>query len=164
MKKKLLSGLLVIVLLFGITGCGSDKKEKDSEDNSKIANKLNKIVKKSVDSWDEDGYAHTFSLSDIDDTLEDEGEKYVIIASGDKKFEEAPEVKRYTYDEDDFDDYEGTLYSKYRMLEEDNDVKYVVVLDKKSEKYYMLEIKYKTKKVNKVEKEYPYFENESKLK
>ena len=152
MKKKLLSILLIGLFAITLTACG--------ESSSEISSKMNEIVKSSVYTWDKDGYAHTFSLSDIQNSLNSKGYKYTIIASGDIEFTSAPDAKKYT---ENLDNYSGTLYSNGRMMEKDMNINYCLVLDQESGKYYNIKISYKTHNLNGSEKEYPYFENDKSL-
>ncbi len=152
MKKKLLSILLLGVLIIGLTGCGT---------SSNISEKLNEIVNDSVSKWEKDGYAHTFSFSDIQDSLNKKGYKYTIIASGNKEFTSAVTLTKYS---EKLDNYSGNLYSSGRMLEKDMEVNYCLVLDVESGNYYSVSINYKTTDLNGAKKEYPYFEDETLLK
>ena len=63
-KKFLIFGIIFVlgIMLFVLTGCGSS--------SNNIADALNKVVKTSVDTWQEKGYAHTFSMSDIQSSLD----------------------------------------------------------------------------------------------
>lgn len=161
MSKKFVKFLLFVFLLGGIllvlTGC--DKKDEDSDSKSNnIANAINDVVQKSVNKWESQGYASTFTLSSIQSSLD---ENYVIIASGDMEFTNAPNEKKYS---EYISDYTGNSYSNTRMLEKEFNVEHCVVLDVKSKKYYDLQIEYKTKMLNDVEKEYPIFKNAKQLK
>lgn len=153
MKKTITSIILIGVLLISLTGCGTSKYN--------ISEKLNEIVKSSVDNWDKDGYAHTFSISDIQDSLNKKGYKYIIIASGDKEFTSSVSDSKYT---EKLDNYSGKLYSNGRMMEKDMEINYCLILDQESGKYYNIKISYKTYNLNGSEKEYPYFEDEKEVK
>lgn len=153
MKKRIISILLIGVLIIGITGCGTSK--------TNISEKFNEVVNDSVSTWEKDGYAHTFSISDIQDSLNKKGYKYTIIASGDKEFTSSTSDSKYT---EKLNNYYGKLYSNGRMMEKDMEVNYCLVLDQESGKYYNIKISYKTVNLNGSEKEYPYFENEEEVK
>ena len=156
MKNKILYLSIIAILgimLIILTGCGSN--------SNSIADKLNEIVKSSVDTWQEKGYAHTFTMSDLQSTLNDKGYKYTIIACGDSEFTNATTEKKFT---EYPSNYSGTSYSNTRGLESELSVKYCLVLDTDSQKYYNIEITYKTIKLNDVDKEYPYFQNEKEIK
>jgi len=148
MKKKILNLLLVLGCVFVLVGCGK---------SNKISTLLNDYVKKEVDTWEEKGYAHTFTLSDIQTGLD---KNYVIIASGDEKFTSSPSNTTYT---EKVDNYYGITFSNTRMLEGNMSVFYCLVLDKNANKYYNIEITYKTKEINGIGKDYPYFGNEEEL-
>lgn len=151
--KKILSILLISVFAIALVGC--------EESSSKISSKLNEIVKSGVDASKKDGFGHTFSISDIQRSLIDEGYKYTFIASGDKEFTTAPDEKKYT---ENLNGYSGELYSYSRMMEKDMNVNYCIVLDQESGKYYNVKISYKTYDLNGSKKEYPYFEDDKLLK
>ena len=146
--KKILSILLIGIILIGVTGCGS---------STGVSKELNKVVDVSVSEWKEKDYAHTFTMSDIQSNL---GNDLVIIASGDKEFTKGVTNTSYT---ESIKDYSGSTYSNTRMLEKDMNVNHCLVLDKSSNKYYDVEIIYKTIDLNGSEKEYPYFQNDKEL-
>lgn len=150
MKKILLSLVLVIFVGF-LSGCGQ---------SSDISNKLNEIVKSNVDTWDSNGYAHTFTVSDIQSNLDSKNSNLVIIASGSNEFTNSVTNIRYV---ENLSNYKGDLYSNTRMLEKDMNVNYFLVLNKDNNKYYSVKVTYKTKKLNDVEKEYPYFDSDKEL-
>ena len=150
MKKILLSLVLVIFVGF-LSGCGQ---------SSDISNKLNEIVKSNVDTWDSNGYAHTFTVSDIQSSLDSKNSNLVIIASGSNEFTNSVTNIRYV---ENLGNYRGDLYSNTRMLEKDMNVNYFLVLNKDNNKYYSVKVTYKTKKLNDVEKEYPYFDSDKEL-
>lgn len=137
-------GLMLIVL----TGCGSS--------SNSITDKLNEIVKSSVDTWQEKEYAHTFTMSDLQSSLNDKGYKYIIIACGDSEFTNATTEKKFT---ENPSNYSGNAYSNTRGLESELTVNYCLVLDTEAQKYYNIEITYKTTQINGTDKEYPYFQN-----
>ena len=147
MKNKILLFIIGIISLT-LVGCSS---------SSNIAKEMNKVVDDSVSKWEEKGYAHTFSLSDIQSDLDG---KYIIIASGDKEFTKAVSNTSYT---EKVSDYDGNTYTYTRMMEKDMNVNYCLVLNKDNNKYYNIKITYKTINLNGVEKEYPYFENEKEI-
>lgn len=151
-KKFLIFGIIFVlgIMLFVLTGCGSS--------SNNIADALNKVVKTSVDTWQEKGYAHTFSMSDIQSSLD---KNYVIIASGDEKFTSKSDKTSYS---EDIAGYSGETASNTRMLESDMDVNNCLVLDKSTGKYYNIEITYKTTNLNGTDKEYPYFQNAKEVK
>ena len=150
MKKILLSLVLLIFVGF-LSGCGQ---------SSDISNKLNEIVKSNVDTWDSNGYAHTFTVSDIQSSLDSKNSNLVIIASGSNEFTNSVTNIRYV---ENLSNYKGELYSNTRMLEKDMNVNYFLVLNKDNNKYYSVKVTYKTKKLNDVEKEYPYFDSDKEL-
>lgn len=163
MKKKVLSILIIITMLIGtmviLTGCANDS---NSDKNSnKIVDTLNEIVKSSVDSWQEKGYAHTFTMSDIQSSLNSKGYKYVIISCGDSEYTDSTTNTKFT---ESISNYSGNAYSNTRGLESDLSVKNCLVLDTSSNKYYNIEITYKTIKLNSTDKEYPYFQNAKEIK
>ena len=100
-------------------------------------------------------------MSDLQSTLNDKGYKYTIIACGDSEFTNATTEKKFT---EYPSNYSGTSYSNTRGLESELSVKYCLVLDTDSQKYYNIEITYKTIKLNDVDKEYPYFQNAKEIK
>lgn len=153
MKKKILSIIFISILIIGVTGCGSS--------SSNISSKINEIVTKVVDNSKQNEYAHTFSISDIQNSLNEKGYKYVFIASGDKEFTSAVNEKKYT---ENINNYSGNLYSNGRMMEKDMNVNYCLILDQENGKYYNIKISYKTYNLNDSKKEYPYFEKEELLK
>ena len=151
MKKKVLLFVCLFVTVLSLTGCGSVG----------ISKEMNNIVKSVVDSAEEKGYFHTFTLSEIQSTLNSNGLNYQIIAAGDSSF--TASVTDTTYVER-INGYNGSLYDSSRMLESDHNVKYCLVLDKNSGKYYNIKITYKNIKFNGTNKEYPYFETEKQVK
>lgn len=150
--KKILTITLILFVALLITGCGS---------SNSITDKLNEIVKESTDKWENQGYSNTFTFSALQSSLDDKNYNYVIIASGDKEFEKAETNKKYS---ENLANYEGKTYSMNRMLEKELEVNYCLILDKESNKYYNVQITYKTIKLNDVEKEYPYFEKSNEVK
>lgn len=155
-NKLLLIGIIVIliVMLVALAGCGNNTKDE-------MVDKLNEVVKTSVDKWQERGYGATFSLAGIQNSLEDKKYNYVIIASGDSEFTNAPKDTKYT---ESISNYSGTAYSNARMLEKELSVKNCIILDVELGKYYNVEVTYKTTKLNDIDKEYPYFQNAKELK
>ena len=149
--KKIIYSVLGLVFLFALTGCGS---------SSDISSRLNEVVKDDVDTWVDKGYAHTFTLSDIQNSLNSKGYNLTIIASGDSEFKSSISNTKYT---ESVDNYKGSLYSNMRMLEKDMNVNYCLVLNKDNNKYYSIKITYKTTMLNGTEKEYPYFDNDKEL-
>lgn len=155
MKNKIVAISIIAILglmMIALTGCGSS--------SNNIANILNEIVKSSVDTWPEKG-AHTFTMSDLQDTLNNKGYKFTIIACGDSKFTKATTEKKFT---ENPSNYSGNAYSNTRGLESELTFNYCLVLDTKTQKYYNLEITYKTTQINGTNKEYPYFQNVKEIK
>jgi hypothetical protein len=96
----------------------------------------------------------------IQDYLDDDG-RYVIVASGDTEFKEAPDSTKYI---EKVSDYEGNSYDSFRMMESSTDVNYMVIYDSKTSKYYDVEINYEKTEFNNVEFDYPVFSNAKEIK
>lgn len=163
MKRKILSAFIIIMMLMGtmmiLTGCGNNSSA--DKNSNKITDALNEIVKSSVDSWQEKGYAHTFTISDIQSSINSKGYKYVIISCGNSEYTSPTTNTKFT---ENISNYSGNSYSNTRGLESELSVNNCLVLDTSSNKYYNIEITYKTTKLNDVDKEYPYFQNARELK
>jgi len=71
-------------------------------------------------------------------------------------------IKMYEKKVPEIIDWTST-FSNTRMLEGNMSVFYCLVLDKNANKYYNIEITYKTKEINGIGKDYPYFGNEEEL-
>ena len=101
--KKLFFSLVLVLFVGFLSGCGQ---------SNDVSGKLNEIIKENVDTWKEKGYAHTFTISDIQSSLDSKGYNLVIIASGSNEFTGSVTNVRYV---ENLNDYKGELYSNTRM-------------------------------------------------
>lgn len=152
MRKKFIMVFICAIALIGLTGCGS---------SSNIEKELNDVIEEGLKSWKEKEYGSTFTLSSIQDSLNNKNSTLVIIASGDKEFTEKATITTYT---ESLENYSGSLFSQTRMLEKDMNVSYVLVYDKDSSDYYNVPISYEEFEFESgAKKEYPKFMNSNKL-
>ena len=150
MRKKIFLVICLIVTIVTLTGCGAVG----------IARDMNDIVNASLESSKKGGSFHSFTVSDIQNELYSKGHNYQIIAAGDSSF--TKEVSETSYVER-ISGYNGSLYPNTRVLESGHNVKYLLVLDKISSKYYNVRISYRDYRFNGTTKEYPYFEEEEEI-
>ena len=158
MKKKILSlGIVAIlmIMLVLLTGCGNSS-------SNTIIEELNNVVNAQIDEWKEKGYGTTLSVYAIQNGLDKNNSKYVIVASGDKEFTKAPTITKYT--EKDIEGYDGNSYSQTRMMEKSNTVNYLLVFDSENNQYYSVKSDIQEVENNGVKKEYPVFSDAKELK
>ena len=158
MKKKILSlGIVAVlmIMLILLTGCGNNS-------SNTIIEELNNVVNAQIDEWKEKGYGTTLSVYAIQNGLDKNNSKYVIVASGDKEFTKAPTITKYT--EKDIEGYDGNSYSQTRMMEKSNTVNYLLVFDSENNKYYNIKSDIKEVDNNGAKKEYPVFSDAKELK
>ena len=155
-KKILIIGftLMLAIILITLTGCGSTK--------STIVEDLNGVVNDEVAEWKAKEYESTLSVYNIQSMLKKKNLQYIIVASGDTEFTKTPEIAEYK--EKDIPNYSGKSYDNLRMLEEDMNVKHIVVYENNTQKYYDVEVKYEKADLNGAKKEYPVFSNAKELK
>ena len=159
MKKKLLNILFIGLIVLGLTGCGET-----SSSSKKITDPINEVVKDIVDGWEDSAYPnYNFNLARIEKDLENKNYGLVFIASGTKEFSVNNIPKNRVYTEN-VDNYDGTSFISGSMLKEESSIRYCIVYDETEDKYYNVEISYKTITSNSREHEYPYFENAKELK
>ena len=159
MKKKILSVLLIGILIIGLTGCGKNNSNNvlNNENNSLIET-LNNISDNIVSDWKNKGYHYDIAVSIIQNKLNG----YTIIASGDSEFKNAIDKTEYVNKPENYDG--NSFHATYVMKSSEN-VNYFLVLDKNTNKYYNVQIKYKTMKLDdKYEYDYPVFSNATELK
>ena len=164
MKKKFLClGIvaILITMLVLLTGCGentnSDQGSANNEDNSLIET-LNNISDNIVSDWKNKGYHYDIAVSIIQNKLND----YTIIASGDSEFKNKIDTTEYVNKPENYDG--NSFHATYVMKSSEN-VNYFLVLDKNKNKYYNVQIKYETMKLDdKYEYDYPVFSNAKELK
>lgn len=153
MKNKKIS--VLVIMLFAatilLTGCGS---------KNKIETALNDAMDKTISLWKEKGNVTTVTMSGIQDGLSQQNKSYVIIASGDAEFEKSAVSKIYTID---VEEYKGNAFGLIRAMSKEAKVNYVMIYDAEENKYYNIEIEYKTVSINGEEKEYPYFKNATEI-
>ena len=158
MKKKILSlGIvaILIIMLVLLTGCGNNS-------SNTIIEELNNVVNAQIDEWKEKGYGTTLTVYAIQNGLDKNNSKYVIVASGDKEFTKAPTITKYT--EKDIEGYDGNSYSQTRMMEKSNTVNYLLVFDSENNQYYNVKSVIQEVENNGVKKEYPVFSDAKELK
>ena len=158
MKKKILSlGIVAIlmIMLVLLTGCGNSS-------SNTIIEELNSVVNAQIDEWKEKGYGTTLTVYAIQNGLDKNNSKYVIVASGDKEFTKAPTITQY--EEKDIEGYDGNSYSQIRMMEKSNTVNYLLVFDSENNQYYSVKSDIQEVENNGVKKEYPVFSNAKELK
>lgn len=155
-KKILIIGLLAVLtmVLIGLTGCGNSK--------TKIIDDLNSVINDEVTEWKEKGYGATLSVYNIQSMLKKKNLQYTIVASGDTEFTKSPEITEYK--EKDIQGYSGKSYDNLRMLDDEMNVKYFVVYEIETQKYYNVEVNYEKADLNGAKKDYPVFSNAKEIK
>lgn len=155
-KKILIIGLLAVLtmVLIGLTGCGNSK--------TKIIDDLNSVINDEVAEWKEKGYGATLSVYNIQSMLKKKNLQYTIVASGDTEFTKSPEITEYK--EKDIQGYSGKSYDNLRMLDDEMNVKYFVVYEMETQKYYNVEVNYEKADLNGAKKDYPVFSNAKEIK
>ena len=159
MKKKIVSVLLIGILLIGLTGCGKNNSNNVSNnENNSLIEALNNISDNIVSDWKNKGYHYDIAVSIIQNKLNG----YTIIASGDSEFKNAIDKTEYVNKPENYDG--NSFHATYVMKSSEN-VNYFLVLDKNTNKYYNVQIKYETMKLDdKYEYDYPVFSNATELK
>ena len=159
MKKKILSVLLIGILIIGLTGCGKNNSNNVSNnENNSLIEALNNISDNIVSDWKNKGYHYDIAVSIIQNKLNG----YTIIASGDSEFKNAIDKTEYVNKPENYDG--NSFHATYVMKSSEN-VNYFLVLDKNTNKYYNVQIKYETMKLDdKYEYDYPVFSNANELK
>ena len=150
-KYKFLILILLLVVTFTVTGCGS---------TNKLVTALNNVIDDTVKDWKDKGNVTVITISGIQGELTKINENYYIIATGDKEFERSAISTLYTTD---VEAYKGTTYGTIRAMLSENKVNYVMVYDSSTDKYYNIDIDYKTIKINEAKEEYPHFSNASEI-
>ena len=158
MKKKIVSILLIGILFIGLTGCGKNNSNNVSKnENNNLIETLNNISDNIVSDWKNKGYHYDIAVSIIQNKLND----YTIIASGDSEFKNAIDETEYVIKPENYDG--NSFHATYVMKSSEN-VNYFLVLDKNKNKYYNVQIKYKTMKLDDYEYDYPVFSSATELK
>ena len=155
-KKILIIGLIIMLVgvLIGLTGCGNSK--------TKITDDLNSVINDEVAEWKEKGYGATLSVYNIQSMLKKKNLQYTIVASGDTEFTKSPETTEYK--EKDIQGYSGKSYDNLRVLDDEMNVKYFVVYEIDTQKYYNVEVNYEKADLNGAKKDYPVFSNAKEIK
>ena len=143
--------VLLLAVVFVLTGCGS---------TNKLVTALNSVVDDTVKEWKNKGNVTVITISGIQGDLSKIDGNYNIIATGDKPFERSSLSTIYTTD---VEAYSGNTYGTIRAMLSENKINYVMVYDSSTNKYYNIEIDYKTVKINEVKEEYPHFSNASEI-
>jgi hypothetical protein len=116
MKNKILSILLMVVIIIGITGCGSNNS------SSSIKDELNGLMDKLEQESD------NFHVSTIQDYLENNSD-FRLIAGDDEEFTERPSSSNQQY----------TVVQKREQLINTNSY-YVLIYNVKTDKYYSIPV------------------------